>query len=342
MEFLGEIVAFSIETIIFAICLKQYIYYKNAVKAIKGVTLHDVGSGLDDVLDTSPNNKVGYIAIRGIVKPLGEPLQSINKKDVTGVIQKLSVKEHVVAKSSTGFWSNEERVVQKIYNVVPFVLQKGLYRVEVIDPLSADILDLDVISDRFEPSVSTFVDYIWGFFTGIRQRGLQSTEKMLRVDSVITAIGELSRSENRSDSLALQPPLNGPPFYITSMSVTALVRNLDDRRKMYRFCCLMCGAIGLIIGGIVTRRYWKNRREQRAAEELRQSLEASRKERRQRVRDKDLRTDQRCVVCSTNAREIILLPCGHVCICEDCSDSINSNCPICRTRITQKAAAYII
>lgn len=104
----------------------------------------------------------------------------------------------------------------------------------------------------------------------------------------------------------------------------------------------MCGAVGLLISGIVARRYWKDRQEQRSAEEMRQSLEASRKERRQRVRDRDLRADQICIICNTNAREIILLPCGHVCICEDCSSNINNNCPICRTQIAQKAAAYII
>lgn len=104
----------------------------------------------------------------------------------------------------------------------------------------------------------------------------------------------------------------------------------------------MFGAIGMLIGGIVFRRYWKDRTEQRLAEDLRQSLAASRKERRQRVRDTDLREDQLCVVCRTNPREIILLPCGHVCLCEDCSDDITSDCPVCRAPISQKAAAYII
>lgn len=37
---------------------------------------------------------------------------------------------------------------------------------EVIDPLSADILNLDVISDHFEPAVPTIIDHVWGFFTG--------------------------------------------------------------------------------------------------------------------------------------------------------------------------------
>lgn len=342
MEYLGEIFAFGIDTIVFAICLKQYNNYKHAVKVVENVELYDVGADLKTVLDNSPNNKVDFVAVRGVVKPLGESLRSINEKNVTGVIQKLSVREHVVARTSAGFWSDQKRTIQKIYHVVPFALQKGSYSVEIIDPLSADILDLAVISDNFQPSVPSFVDHIWGFFTGVRQRGIQSTEKMLREDSIVTAIGELSKSDAKSDSLILQPPLNGPPFYITSMSITALLRKLDDRRKIYRIFCLMTGAVGLLIGGIIARRYWKNKQEQRLEEELRQSLEMSRQERRQRVRDRDLREDQLCVVCKTNAREIILLPCGHVCICEDCSTSINNNCPICRTPIIQKAAAYIV
>ncbi|KAM0734939.1 Mitochondrial E3 ubiquitin protein ligase 1 [Formica fusca] len=342
MEYLGEIISLGIDTVVFAICLKQYIYYKNSIAAVKSVELHDIGSDLKNLIDNSPNNKIDYIAVKGIVKPLGESLQSINKKDVTGVIQKFRVSEHVIARTSTGFWSAHERIIQKIYRVVPFVLQRGWYSVEIIDPLSADILDLDIISDNFEPSVPTFADLVWGFFTGVRQRGIQSTEKMLRDNSIITAIGELSRSQTKSDTLILQSPLNGSPFYITSMSITTLIRNLDDRKKLYRIFCVISGAIGLFLGGIMARRYWKNKQEQRLVEQLRQTLETSRQERRQRVRDRDLREDQICVVCNTNAREIILLPCGHVCICEDCSASINNNCPICRTEITQRAAAYIV
>jgi E3 ubiquitin-protein ligase MUL1 len=167
--------------------------------------------------------------------------------------------------------SDEQRTIQTIYNVVPFVLQKGWHSVEVIDPLSADILNLDVISDHFEPTVPTFIDHVWGFFTGnynktkrityiyyivflyllyckllgIRQRGLQSTEKMLREDSVITVVGELSRSETKSNFLTLQLPLNGSPFCITSMSITALIRKLDNHRKMYRYT--KCNTINLIL-----------------------------------------------------------------------------------------------
>ncbi|XP_014217084.1 mitochondrial E3 ubiquitin protein ligase 1 [Copidosoma floridanum] len=341
MDYLGEFIALGVDSIIFSICLKQYFYCKNSIAAVKGAEFHEVGDNLNELVKNSTGNKIDYVAIRGAVKPIGEPIHSINNRDVTGVIQKLSVKEHVVVRTTSGYWSDQEHTMQEVYNSVPFVLGKGNHKVEVVDAMAAEILDLETISDFFEPSAPTFVDYLWGFFTGHRQRGLQSTEEMLREGSIITGIGELTKSLSKSDSLVLQPPVNGTPYYITTMSLSSLLRKLDDRRKIYRWLCLMFGAIGLFIGGMVLRRYLKDREEQRVANELRKSLEATRKERRQKVRDKDLPEDQLCVVCRSNPREIVLIPCGHVCLCEDCSLDVSTNCPICRNYISQKNAAYL-
>lgn len=66
----------------------------------------------------------------------------------------------------------------------------------------------------------------------MRQRGLQSTEELLREGAVMTGIGELTRT--KSKTLTLQPPLNGTPFYLTSMSISSLLRKLDERKRTYR------------------------------------------------------------------------------------------------------------
>ena len=42
--------------------------------------------------------------IRGKVTPLGKPFRSVHDQWITGVIQKFSVKEHVVARTTAGFW----------------------------------------------------------------------------------------------------------------------------------------------------------------------------------------------------------------------------------------------
>lgn len=62
--------------------------------------------------------------------------------------------------------SDQERTMQEVYNTVPFALQNGSHKVDVVDALSADILDMDIISDEFKPSAPTIADHIWGFFTG--------------------------------------------------------------------------------------------------------------------------------------------------------------------------------
>ena len=53
---------------------------------------------------------------------------------------------------------------------------------------------------------------------------------------------------------------------------------------------------------------------------------------------------QTCVVCLSEQREVILMNCGHVCVCAGCAMEIMASrptCPICRANIVQVAPAYI-
>ena len=45
-----------------------------------------------------------------------------------------------------------------------------------------------------------------------------------------------------------------------------------------------------------------------------------------------------CLMCMTNPPEVILVPCGHKCLCNECSEQYKSsgkmkNCPYCREKI---------
>ena len=54
---------------------------------------------------------------------------------------------------------------------------------------------------------------------------------------------------------------------------------------------------------------------------------------------------QICVVCLSEQREVILMNCGHVCVCAECAMQIMSTrplCPVCRANIDQVAPAYIV
>lgn len=71
-----------------------------------------------------------------------------------------------------------------------------------------------------------------------------------------------------------------------------------------------------------------------------------RRKRRKEAREADavgsLSGTPQCVVCLTNAVEVLLLECGHLCLCTDCCEQITDNiCPICRCRVVRQVAAYL-
>ncbi|KAF7988311.1 hypothetical protein HCN44_000884 [Aphidius gifuensis] len=43
-----------------------------------------------------------------------------------------------------------------------------------------------------------------------------------------------------------------------------------------------------------------------------------------------------CVVCFDSECQVIFLPCGHLCCCENCSNMVTTECPMCRTLIQRK------
>lgn len=72
----------------------------------------------------------------------------------------------------------------------------------------------------------------------------------------------------------------------------------------FRLLCLLFGTIGIVIGGLMARRYWIYRTKQLEAEQRKKELEALRKERRRLVRDEELPENQLCVVCKANPIEV--------------------------------------
>ena len=53
---------------------------------------------------------------------------------------------------------------------------------------------------------------------------------------------------------------------------------------------------------------------------------------------------QTCVVCLNEQREVILMDCGHVCVCAGCAIEImarSPQCPVCRANIDRVAPAFI-
>lgn len=73
----------------------------------------------------------------------------------------------------------------------------------------------------------SFFDQVFGFFTGIRQRGIQTTEEILRDGNIITAIGQI---ELDGSDLKLQESSVGPMF-LTTATKSLLIRRFEQARN---------------------------------------------------------------------------------------------------------------
>ena len=47
-----------------------------------------------------------------------------------------------------------------------------------------------------------------------------------------------------------------------------------------------------------------------------------------------------CAICLTNAKDTVLLPCRHFCLCWECSGELQRRCPICRHKVESRFFLY--
>ena len=52
--------------------------------------------------------------------------------------------------------------------------------------------------------------------------------------------------------------------------------------------------------------------------------------------EKIFEVQEECVICLCVEHEVVVVPCGHYCMCKDCGDRLrDKKCPMCRGRIDQ-------
>uniref|UniRef100_A0A182NIM5 RING-type E3 ubiquitin transferase n=1 Tax=Anopheles dirus TaxID=7168 RepID=A0A182NIM5_9DIPT len=338
MEYLQEAVLLGIDLLVLVVCSNQYYKLRKNCRALKDAPQLHIDDQLPDRLRKEPDQKLKYAVIRGSVTPIGTALRSAMSPSVTGVLQTMTLTEHRVARAMFGFWQEEKQIIHVSANETPFRLVNGKHGVEIVNGLTAELLDMDTVYENYEPSSLTVFDHLFGLFSGVRQKGLQTTEEMLRDGSFITAVGELELDDG---SVRLHPPSNGSPMFLTTATKNTLLKRLEEARSSMLLKVIVCGTISAVLIGLITRKVYKRKKQEWDERKLRKQLEESRATRRARMRPTVVSEDQLCVVCIVNPKEVICLPCGHVCLCENCAQKISLHCPVCRTVIETKAAAFI-
>lgn len=238
-------------------------------------------------------------------------------------------------------------VIQDKIHSVPFVLRRWLgsedsAQIQITEPLSASFLmdDLTVVHDSFSPSesksmVSRGIDRLFGDIT----KGYHETEKMLLTNTLMLGIGEITAVDGK---LKLSPPQSGAKYVLTKRSKYEIIKSLESKTFWIKVLVIGTGVIGAsLLCHIIYKMLKKHWQEQRRRGFVREARDL-RAQAQRRLDEGNSDEENVCIICLSNPREIVLLNCGHLCLCADCVTELPEPllCPVCRQPVERYVTTY--
>ena len=215
----------------------------------------------------------------------------------------------------------------------------------VFEPLAAEYLmdDLQTTYDNFTPSTTTLIERGIDRLFGDVSKGYQETEQMLPVDSYIIGLGQLALW--RGD-MQLMPPEGKLKYIITRMSRAELIKHYEAYSSTMKNFAIVFGAIGAVIVCFYAKKKWKQYKERRENDRLLREMREMRAAAAAGAAAGDEEqgdATRLCVICISKPREVIVLNCGHFCMCAECASLLPSpkKCPICRNDVARIQPMYI-
>ncbi|XP_071177370.1 mitochondrial ubiquitin ligase activator of NFKB 1-like [Mytilus edulis] len=261
-----------------------------------------------------------------------------------GVIRDIALIEHK-SKRSNGEWSDVQNVIHHV-DALPFYLHKIKKngskdaRVHIEEAKSADFLldDLTVIYDRYTSDQSGLIQRGMDRIFGQVITGIHEYEKMLFLGTPLLGIGRLKLENN---AIYMSPPKNGSRFILTTQTKEEVVKHFSSQSNIIKIFLGITCVIGVGLATYIIKK-WYTKRIERMAQEAENARMAARAaaNNRQSSNNSD---SQECVICLSNPREVILLNCGHICVCIDCVQTLPQpmKCPVCRQNVVRFHNAYM-
>jgi len=333
-----------------------------------------LGTDDEDIVHSSAaeTTNMPYVVIEGRVEPIDGGISSQFLPHESGVIKTFAIKDHKVERRG-GLWHEKSDNIQESHRDVPFKIvlaqEAALQSAALLkhNPAGVEFRDLDKVDnplhgeldvtyDKFNPSSSGFGKALMENFRGDVSKGIQETEKMLLVGTKVTAIGKIVL---RGNGILMVSPSKDYEYILTKKTYEEVMRGYEDVTGIMKVITYVLSITGVFLSGLLLHRIYREIRERRQYSALLRQLSEQRRE--SSATHEDL-TDAApvggiaaseadrnesspvadCVVCLTNPRNVILLSCGHVCVCADCAEMLPSNrCPMCRSYIDRVQPFFI-
>ncbi|CAF2039197.1 hypothetical protein HID58_032763 [Brassica napus] len=265
---------------------------------------------------------------------------------IRGVIVEETAEQHFLKHNETGSWVQDSALMLSMSKEVPWFLDDGTSRVNVVGARGATGFALTVGSEVFEESGRSLVRGTLDYLQGLKMLGVKRIERVLPTGMPLTIVGEAVKDD--IGDLRIQKPERGP-FYVSPKSLDQLISNLGKWSRWYKYA-----SMGLTVFGVflITKHVIDHVLERRRHRELQKRvLDAAAKRAEETegsngahesVSDstkKEGAVPDLCVICLEHNYNAVFVPCGHMCCCTACSSHLTS-CPLCRRRIDQVVKTY--
>lgn len=224
-------------------------------------------------------------------------------------------------------------MISSAINLVPFSLNNANHRVIVDEPLQATGLDYTQIYNKYEPVHSSSISAnIVEWATGEKVKGIQTVEEGLLEGTTLTAVGKVTL---RNGLFKIKVPENHE-YILSKMTLKGIIQEKTSSTRTWKYV-----TFGFTIVGGAFMLIWLFRRRQwlsRLYTNTRTNRPAFPEDDRNYEFGENAQ-EMYCVICLTNRRNVVILNCGHVCVCRSCASQIDS-CPICRGVIERLVPIY--
>ncbi|NXR06877.1 MUL1 ligase, partial [Semnornis frantzii] len=341
-----QVALLAASTAVTAVLYSVYRQKARVARGLEGARRVRLDGDLRALLLEAPGRCVPYAVIEGAVRSVKETLSSQFVENCKGVVQRLTLQEHkMVWNRTTHLWNDYEKIIHQRTNTTPFDLVPaeegtGGVAVRVMKPLEAAELSLETVYEMFHPSVQSFTDVIGHYISGERPKGIQETEQMLKVGTVLTGVGELVLD---TATIKLQPPKQGMPYYLSTSDFNSLLHKQEASARLWKTLTVLFGFATCAILFFILRRQYRHYRERRHLRQMQEEFRQAQERLLREVKAEGGETLKKaCVICLSNPKSCVFLECGHVCSCHECYLVLPEprKCPICRQSISRVVPLY--
>ncbi|XP_051555537.1 mitochondrial ubiquitin ligase activator of nfkb 1-A-like [Myxocyprinus asiaticus] len=230
---------------------KLYLDKRREIEKLKEIPNFQPDHHLLRILNASPNKRLHYVAVDGLVQAIGEPISSQYVPRCHGVIQKISVQEHwKYWNSYIKSWVSKKMNKKQTTNTVPFSLvQPGSYisdvSVRVDSPLEASGDYLEQVHKRLRHAKEGLVDIVVQELSGERPVAQEEWEELLRVGASLTGFGELVLEQDKV--MRLQPPKDGRSYILIPGDYKSFIQRHESSAIMWKGLMAVFGITGFTL-----------------------------------------------------------------------------------------------